>query len=78
MDREYAALIQAYPGRLAVRPGITGLAQVSDLRGTIGEVDEMRRRVAADAEYIDNWSLGLDLSILLRTIPHLLASGNAY
>lgn len=78
MDAEYSALISEYPERLRVRPGITGLAQVSDLRGTVSHVDEMRRRVAADARYIETWSLRMDLSILARTIPHLVASGNAF
>ncbi|MDB5495140.1 MAG: pssZ [Phenylobacterium sp.] len=78
MDTEYAALILEYPERLRVRPGITGLAQVSDLRGTVGHVDDMRQRVAADARYIESWSLGLDLFILARTIPHLVAAGNAF
>jgi putative colanic acid biosynthesis UDP-glucose lipid carrier transferase len=78
MDEEYRAQIRGYDNRLRVRPGITGLAQVSDLRGSIGELAEMHRRLAADAQYIENWSLGLDLRILARTIPHLLQSGNAY
>jgi lipopolysaccharide/colanic/teichoic acid biosynthesis glycosyltransferase len=78
MDDEYRALIHNYDHRLRVRPGITGLAQVSDLRGSIGQLDEMQRRLAADAEYIDNWSMGLDMRILARTIPHLLQAGNAF
>jgi putative colanic acid biosynthesis UDP-glucose lipid carrier transferase len=78
MDEEYRSQIHDYDYRLRARPGITGLAQVSDLRGTIGELGQMRRRLAADAEYIDNWSMGLDLRILANTIPHLLEAGNAF
>jgi putative colanic acid biosynthesis UDP-glucose lipid carrier transferase len=63
---------------MRVRPGITGLAQVSDLRGSVEGVEAMRRRVRADVEYIDNWSIGLDLKILAKTVPHLLGSSNAY
>ncbi|MFC3069219.1 sugar transferase [Phenylobacterium soli] len=78
MDDEYRAQIATYDARLRTRPGITGLAQVSDLRGSIGALDEMHRRLAADVEYIDSWSLWLDVKILVRTVPHLLFSGNSY
>ena len=78
MDDEYRALIAGYDNRLRVRPGITGLAQVSDLRGSVGQVDEMHMRLEADGAYIANWSMALDLRIIARTIPHLLMSGNAY
>jgi putative colanic acid biosynthesis UDP-glucose lipid carrier transferase len=78
MDSEYGAAIGEYQARMRVRPGITGLAQVSDLRGSVDGVEAMRRRVRADVEYIDNWSIGLDLKILAKTIPHLLGSSNAY
>lgn len=78
MDDEYGAAIGDYQLRMRVRPGITGLAQVSDLRGSVDGVEEMRRRVRADVAYIDTWSIGLDLKILAKTIPHLLGSSNAY
>jgi putative colanic acid biosynthesis UDP-glucose lipid carrier transferase len=78
MDEDYRGQIHGYDNRFRVRPGITGLAQVSDLRGSIGELDDMHRRLAADSEYIENWSLGMDLRILVRTVPHLLHSGNAF
>jgi putative colanic acid biosynthesis UDP-glucose lipid carrier transferase len=78
MDSEYGAAIGEYQARMRVRPGITGLAQVSDLRGSVEGVEAMRRRVRADVEYIDNWSIGLDLKILAKTVPHLLGSSNAY
>jgi putative colanic acid biosynthesis UDP-glucose lipid carrier transferase len=63
----YAALIDGYLGRHRVKPGITGWAQVNGCRGETITVDDMRRRIALDLQYIDNWSLGLDLKILLRT-----------
>jgi putative colanic acid biosynthesis UDP-glucose lipid carrier transferase len=78
MDAEYGAAIGEYPLRMRVRPGITGLAQVSDLRGSVDGVESMRQRVRADVDYIDNWSIGLDLKILAKTIPHLLGASNAY
>jgi putative colanic acid biosynthesis UDP-glucose lipid carrier transferase len=60
-------LIDGYLGRHRVKPGITGWAQVNGCRGETITVDDMRRRIALDLQYIDNWSLGLDLKILLRT-----------
>jgi len=78
MDAEYGAAIGEYLQRMRVRPGITGLAQISDLRGSVGGVEAMRQRVRADVDYIEQWSLGLDLTILVKTIPHLLGSSNAY
>lgn len=59
--------------RLTVRPGITGLWQVSGRQ----DVD-YRTRIALDLEYIDRWSLQLDLRILLRTIPAVLSMRGAY
>lgn len=58
--------------RLSVRPGITGLWQVSGRN----DIDDFDRWVSLDLKYIDTWSLWLDLSILLRTLPAVvLASG---
>ena len=52
--------------RFSVKPGITGLAQISG-RNAIGW-DE---RLALDVEYVRNWSLWLDLKILIKTIPYI-------
>ncbi|NNF55502.1 MAG: sugar transferase [Acidimicrobiales bacterium] len=60
-------------GRLRVRPGITGMWQVSGRSGTTFE--EYTR---LDLFYVDNWSLVVDLSILVRTIPAVLKSDGAY
>jgi lipopolysaccharide/colanic/teichoic acid biosynthesis glycosyltransferase len=59
--------------RLEVSPGITGLWQVSG-RSEI-PFDEM---VMLDIYYIENWSLGMDIRILLRTVPAVLTGGGAY
>jgi len=59
--------------RLTVRPGITGLWQVSGRQDVSYET-----RVRLDMEYIDNWSLWLDLKILLRTVPVVLCMRGAY
>ncbi|MDQ6654748.1 MAG: sugar transferase, partial [Verrucomicrobiota bacterium] len=59
--------------RLSVKPGLTCLWQV---RGR-NEVTDFRDWVRLDLEYIDKWSLGLDLKILLRTIPAVLFGAGA-
>ena len=52
-----------------VKPGITGLAQVSGLRGDTGEMEvEMKKRIIADSFYVKNWSIILDAVIILKTI----------
>ena len=57
-----------YWTRHAMRPGITGLAQVRGLRGATNTRSDIEKRVAADLEYINNWSIWYDLMILLQTI----------
>ena len=64
--------------RLEVRPGITGLAQVRGYRGEARTDEALRLRVLADIEYIENWSISLDIRILLQTIPHALFARGAY
>lgn len=64
----YKDLISAYMQRHRVKPGITGWAQVHGLRGITEDVSDMEKRIDYDLYYINNWSLGLDLKILLLTI----------
>jgi len=64
---EFGAIILEYFGRHNVKPGITGWAQVNGLRGETDTVDKMHRRVEYDLHYIENWSLMLDLKILVMT-----------
>lgn len=63
----------AHRRRLSVKPGLTCLWQVSGRN----EITEFKDWVRLDLEYIDNWSLWLDLKILLRTIPAVLAGTGA-
>lgn len=77
-DRHFASLIPHYNRRFAVRPGLTGLAQIQGLRGEIRELGCMARRIDADVLYASHWSFPGDLSILARTVPLLLARVNAY
>jgi putative colanic acid biosynthesis UDP-glucose lipid carrier transferase len=67
LDDEFKGLIGAYASRYRVTPGITGWAQVNGLRGETRRVEQMAGRVTHDIWYINNWSLGLDIYILLRT-----------
>lgn len=66
-NRQYSAQIRRLMRRHLVKPGITGLAQVSGSRGETRTERDMRRRVTYDIYYILNWSIWLDLKILART-----------
>jgi len=66
-DEEYSRRIDDYFARHNIKPGITGLAQVRGLRGETTDIDQMAQRIEADIEYINNWSVWLDLTILVRT-----------
>jgi exopolysaccharide biosynthesis polyprenyl glycosylphosphotransferase len=77
-DKFYQDAVRGYAGRHRVKPGITGLAQVKGLRGEIRTVARAKRRVELDEQYIDQWSLGLDLSILLSTVRAILFDRDAY
>jgi len=77
-NEEYRRLIKGYMIRHKVNPGITGLAQVQGFRGETASVDDMRHRVECDLEYLRNWSLGLDLRIILKTISVIWKDKMAY
>jgi putative colanic acid biosynthesis UDP-glucose lipid carrier transferase len=74
----YRELIKAYMVRHKVRPGITGWAQVNGLRGETETIDKMKARVEYDLEYLRNWSLGLDMQIIVRTAKVIFFDRNAY
>jgi putative colanic acid biosynthesis UDP-glucose lipid carrier transferase len=76
-NEHYRQLIPGYMQRHSFKPGMTGLAQVEGWRGETAELSAMARRVEADLRYQRDWSLSLDLRILLRTVLHL-RSRNAY
>jgi Undecaprenyl-phosphate glucose phosphotransferase len=75
---QYAAVIDNYLGRHRVQPGITGWAQVNGFRGETDTLDKMQSRVEHDMAYIDNWSIQLDIRILLATAFSSAAYKNAY
>ncbi len=77
-DDEYSGQIADYALRHHVKPGITGWAQIHGLRGATSQLQLMERRVEFDLWYINNWSIWLDLRILLRTCLEVLRGANAY
>lgn len=76
-DDEYSRLIGNYAFRHHVKPGITGWAQVNGLRGGTAKLEQMEGRVERDLWYINNWSIWLDIWILLLTCVRI-RDPNAY
>jgi putative colanic acid biosynthesis UDP-glucose lipid carrier transferase len=77
-NEQYRQLIKAYMVRHKVKPGITGWAQVNGFRGETDTLDKMAARVEYDLAYLRNWSLALDLQIILRTIKTVATDQKAY
>jgi putative colanic acid biosysnthesis UDP-glucose lipid carrier transferase len=78
LDEAFDELIDGYHERYLVKPGITGLAQTSGLRGETPNRAAMQRRVEKDLEYVEKHSLALDMKILLLTVPSLVWRRDAY
>jgi Undecaprenyl-phosphate glucose phosphotransferase len=75
---DYDKAVDGYFARHRVKPGVTGWAQINGWRGETDTVEKLQRRVECDLDYIENWSMLLDLYILALT-PFALAFGdNAY
>lgn len=71
-NNHYNQIISKYNFRHYVKPGITGLAQVDGFRGEIKCDEDMENRIQSDLYYIRNWSFGLDLMIIYRTVANML------
>lgn len=71
-NNHYNQFIAKYNFRHYVKPGITGLAQVEGFRGEIKEDKDMENRIQSDLYYIRNWSFGLDLRIIYRTVANMI------
>jgi putative colanic acid biosynthesis UDP-glucose lipid carrier transferase len=71
-DELFARAMRNYRVRAAVKPGLTGLAQVRGFRGGTFSDEDVTRRVSADIEYLERWTLELDLWIMARTVCQLL------
>jgi polysaccharide biosynthesis protein PslA len=74
----YEDLVPYYFQRHSARPGITGLAQVSGCRGSTVEPNRAISRIDYDLDYIEKWSLCMDIMIIARTIRREFLSGNAF
>jgi putative colanic acid biosynthesis UDP-glucose lipid carrier transferase len=77
-NEQYKEVISTYMQRHRVKPGITGWAQVNGWRGETDTLEKMQKRVEYDLYYINNWSLGFDLKIILLTLFRGFVSRNAY
>jgi putative colanic acid biosynthesis UDP-glucose lipid carrier transferase len=76
---EYSKIINKFMVRHLAKPGITGLAQVTGYRGETKQIDQMEGRVKKDIEYIENWSIWLDLRIIIKTLNKMISGDkNAY
>lgn len=74
----YRKLIKGYMVRHKVKPGITGWAQVNGYRGETDTLDKMQGRIDYDLDYLRNWSLRLDIHIILRTVRLVAKDQQAY
>ena len=77
-DKLYQDVMLHYAARHRVKPGLTGWAQVNGWRGETDTCEKLAKRVEHDLYYIDNWSLWLDLRILLRTARVVVGGQNAF
>lgn len=77
-NEEFRKLIHGYMLRHKVKPGITGWAQICGWRGETDTLEKMTKRIEYDLFYINNWTLMLDIKILIMTISRGFLNKNAY
>lgn len=77
-DEAWAHAVPRYQDRFRARPGLTGYAQVSGLRGEVTRPDAITQRVAADNAYIERWSVLGDLKLIAMTVPLIFKDAAAY
>ncbi len=77
-NEHYRKIIRGYMWRHKVKPGITGWAQINGYRGETDTLDKMESRVIYDISYLKNWSLWLDLTIILKTVKLIVKDSHAY
>ena len=77
-DQIYIDMLDGYRRRAEVKPGLTGLAQVRGLRGSTAEIEAMAARLDCDLDYIDQWTLGLDVKLILTTAKVIFEQESAY
>jgi putative colanic acid biosynthesis UDP-glucose lipid carrier transferase len=78
MNEAYRKLVPGYMLRHKIRPGLTGLAQISGWRGETDTLEKMKKRIEYDLKYLRNWSFFLDLKIIFKTAIALVRANNAY
>lgn len=76
-DERWGALIETYANRHQMKPGVTGLAQVHGFRGETNRPEQIEGRVHYDLAYVRDWSMWLDIKILVMTVRAVLAGTNA-
>ena len=76
--KEYTGLMDRYMVRHFAKPGITGLAQINGLRGEVTNTTDIEERVKTDVYYIENWSVLLDIKIILTTIYQSIIGKTAH
>lgn len=77
-DNHFEEILGDYAFRHHVKPGITGWAQCNGSRGATPSIKHISERVRLDLWYINNWSLWLDIQILIKTLAEVLRKRNAY
>ena len=77
-DNYFENILSDYAFRHHVKPGITGWAQCNGARGATPSIEHIAERVKLDLWYINNWSLWLDIQILIKTFFEVLRKRNAY
>jgi polysaccharide biosynthesis protein PslA len=77
-DKLFTDVVANYAFRHRVKPGITGWAQVNGWRGETKTVEQIENRVACDLAYIENWSIWLDLRIMMLTVTREILSRHAF
>ena len=74
-NTKYAKSIDRFMLRHTVKPGITGLAQINGYRGEIEELEDIINRIKHDIYYLENWSMILDIKIIINTTITFLKGG---
>tara|TARA_B100000674_G_scaffold446872_1_gene414093 strand:- start:1192 stop:1791 length:600 start_codon:yes stop_codon:yes gene_type:complete len=77
LDEKHKDLIDNYMNRYQVKPGITGLAQISGWRGETDTLYKMEKRIECDLKYIANWNLLIDIKIIFQTVFKIIYDRNA-
>lgn len=77
-NEEYRKLVKGYMIRHKVKPGITGWAQVNGFRGETDTIEKMQMRIDFDLDYLRQWTMWLDLKIIIGTILLIVRDRGAY